>query len=55
MQRIAKNKMYLVDVKRPSPLGFPLMVERFGSMLSNESLIARVERMKAQWSKADLI
>ena len=38
-------------VQRPTPLGFPLLVERWGSRLSTESLTDRIERMKAQWTK----
>lgn len=36
--------------KRPSPLAFPLLVERLGSRLSNESLLERIERLKQQWA-----
>ena len=37
-------------VKKPTPLGFPLYVERLRSRLSTESLAERVERMVAQWA-----
>lgn len=47
--RIAKAKRLVFQVKRPTPLGFPLLVERWGSKLSTESLADRIERLKAQW------
>ncbi len=34
--------------KRPSPLAFPLLVERLSARLSNESLLERIERLKQQ-------
>lgn len=39
------------EPKRPSPLAFPLLVERLGTRLSNESLLERIERLKEQWGK----
>ncbi len=35
---------------RPSPFAFPLLVERWGSRMSNESLLERIQRMKQQWN-----
>ena len=40
-----------VEVDHPSPFGFPLYVRRVGARLSNESLTARIERMKASWTR----
>ena len=37
--------------RRPSPLAFPLLVERLSARLSNESLTERVERLKRQLEK----
>jgi ATP-dependent Lhr-like helicase len=39
-------------LKRPTPLAFPLMVERFRERLSNETAAARIDRMVAQLEKA---
>lgn len=57
-ERLKKTLVWLADAKRiinrvarPTPLGFPLLVERWGSRLSTESLTDRIERMKAQWTK----
>jgi ATP-dependent Lhr-like helicase len=34
---------------RPSPLAFPLIIERIGSMVTSENLKERLERMKEKW------
>lgn len=36
---------------RPSPLAFPLIIERIGSLVTSETLQDRLERMKKQWNK----
>jgi Lhr-like helicase len=40
------------SLKRPTPFGFPLMVDRLRERLSNETLSARIDRMVAQLEKA---
>jgi ATP-dependent Lhr-like helicase len=40
------------DVSRPTPFGFPLLIERINARLSNESLRDRIERMKETWTTA---
>jgi ATP-dependent Lhr-like helicase len=37
---------------RPSPLAFPLVIERIGSLVSSESLQERLRKMKDKWTKA---
>ncbi len=37
---------------RPSPLAFPLVIERIGSRVSSETLQERLKRMKDKWTKA---
>jgi ATP-dependent helicase Lhr and Lhr-like helicase len=56
VHRLAKTleRMYQLTIvwketKRPSPLAFPLLIERLSSRLSNESLLERIERLKEQW------
>ena len=49
--RLKSSRLVHQEVARPTPLGFPLMVERIASKLSSESLSDRVEKMKARWSK----
>lgn len=38
---------------RPSPLAFPLIIERIGSRVSSETLQERLQRMKSKWSGAE--
>ena len=48
--RLQSVELVRHNVKKPTPLGFPLYVERLRSRLSTESLAERVERMVAQWA-----
>ena len=36
---------------RPSPLAFPLIIERIGSLVTSESLQERLQRMKERWTE----
>lgn len=45
LERMQGQALHIVAVKRPTPLGFPLMAERFREKLSNEPLAARIARM----------
>ena len=52
--RLQAARLCWVDLKKPSPLCFPLMVERIGSQqlrASNESIGERIRKMQAQWLK----
>ncbi|MEL6472004.1 MAG: ligase-associated DNA damage response DEXH box helicase [Cyanobacteria bacterium J06623_4] len=51
LKRMRQLDLVWMNIKRPSPLGFPLLVERLSSRLSNESLRDRIERLKKQWDK----
>ncbi len=51
LKRMRSLELIWQDTKRPSPLGFPLLVERLSSRLTNESLRDRIERLKKQWDK----
>ncbi|MES2528146.1 MAG: ligase-associated DNA damage response DEXH box helicase [Bdellovibrionota bacterium] len=37
---------------RPSPLAFPLIIERIGSLVTSETLQERLQKMKDRWTKA---
>lgn len=52
LARMAKQKLVMQALARPSPFAFPLMVERFREQLSNESVADRIARMVAQLDKA---
>jgi ATP-dependent Lhr-like helicase len=45
LERMHGQALHIAAVKKPTPLGFPLMVERFREKLSNEPLAARIARM----------
>ena len=47
LARLQLQSLKLVDLSKPSPLAFPLMVERLRERLSNESLADRIARMVA--------
>lgn len=45
LQRISQSTFRIVELQKPTPLGFPLMVERIRESLSSEKLADRVKRM----------
>ena len=47
LRRMQDRQLAAVALTRPSPLAFPLLVERFREKLSNESLAERIARMVA--------
>jgi ATP-dependent Lhr-like helicase len=53
LERLERSPLECVHVPRPTPLGFPLLVERISASLSSESLLERVERLKEKWRRED--
>lgn len=51
LQRMSGLKPYWARLPSPSPLAFPILIERVASHLSNESIEAKVERLKKAWEK----
>ncbi len=51
LQRISNGRITLLDVVKPTPLAFPLMVDRLREQLSSESLADRIRRMLAQFEE----
>jgi ATP-dependent Lhr-like helicase len=45
LERINRMKLDMHLVKRPTPLGFPLLVERMRESMSSEKLADRIRRM----------
>jgi ATP-dependent Lhr-like helicase len=45
LERMQGQALHVVAVKKPTPLSFPLMAERFREKLSNEPLAERIARM----------
>lgn len=50
LARLQQFRVVFQTTKRPSPLAFPLLVERLSARLSNESLLERIKRLKEQMS-----
>jgi ATP-dependent Lhr-like helicase len=48
----AAGLVSLVEVKRPTPLAFPLLVDRLREQLSSEKLADRIRRMQMALEKA---
>ena len=49
LRRIAAEGLEVVRTEQPSPLAFPLLLDRVEARISTESELRRVERIKAQW------
>ena len=43
--RIQKNKLHIVDIKQPSPLALPLVIDRLSARLSSETVAERMRKM----------
>jgi len=43
------QKRIIKTPKRPTPLAFPIMVDRLREQMSSEELIDRVQRMTLEW------
>ncbi len=48
LERLERSSVRLIDVERPTPLAFPILVDRTRAKLSSEKLVDRVKRMTAQ-------
>lgn len=51
LQRISRGRITLLDVEKPTPLAFPLMVDRLREQLSSETLLDRIRKMQAQFEE----
>jgi ATP-dependent helicase Lhr and Lhr-like helicase len=52
LERIAKRQLHYVEIDKPTPFSFPLMVERLREKLSTEKLSDRIARMLADAEKS---
>ncbi len=48
LRRLQQSELLLQPTARPGPLAFPLLAERLNSRLSNESLLERLARLRAE-------
>ncbi|WP_296416698.1 ligase-associated DNA damage response DEXH box helicase [Vulcanococcus sp. DEBay_Sum29NL08_54] len=53
LERMASSEWLMERTQRPGPLAFPLLVERLGSRLSNESVLDRVQRLISEATRAE--
>ena len=53
LEQLSQFTVIWKETKRPSPFAFPLLVDRLNSRMSNETLMERIERMKAQWEEGE--
>lgn len=49
LQRMEKQHVIIKTPRRPTPLAFPIMVDRLREQMSSEELIDRVQRMTLEW------
>ena len=53
LKRLADCRLMVQRIARPGPLAFPLLAERLNSRMSNESLLDRLTRIKADAQRAE--
>lgn len=51
LEKLEKIPIEHYKTMRPSPLAFPLIIERVGSRVTSESLQERLQRMKQKWTR----
>jgi ATP-dependent Lhr-like helicase len=51
LERVSAGQVTVLDIDRPSPLGFPLLVDRSRARLSSEKFEERVRRMLAEFER----
>jgi len=49
LRRLGASHVRVVRIPYPTPLAFPLVIDRLGSRLSTEQLVTRVQKMIAGW------
>lgn len=53
LERISKSQIILKKLLNPSPLAFPLLVERLREKISSEKLEDRIKKMKIRYGKTE--
>ena len=53
LQRLQTCRLQVEFTPRPTPLAFPLLAERLTNRMSNESLLERLQRLRAEAEKAE--
>jgi ATP-dependent Lhr-like helicase len=55
LARLRSSDWVLERTPRPGPLAFPLLAERLNNRMSNESLLERLARLRAEAERAEEI
>jgi len=50
LERMQQQKVIITSPNKPTPLAFPIMVDRLREQMSSEALIERIEKMTVEWS-----
>jgi ATP-dependent Lhr-like helicase len=50
LNRMQQQKVVITSPNKPTPLAFPIMVDRLREQMSSEALINRIEKMTIEWS-----
>ncbi len=53
LERLRAGSVLLERTARPGPLAFPLLAERLNNRMSNESVLERLERLRAEAERAE--
>ncbi|MFM9072539.1 MAG: ligase-associated DNA damage response DEXH box helicase [Cyanobium sp.] len=53
LHRLQRCRLQVEHTPRPTPLAFPLLAERLTNRMSNESLLDRLQRLRAEAEKAE--
>jgi ATP-dependent Lhr-like helicase len=53
LERLRAGTVVLERTARPGPLAFPLLAERLNNRMSNESVLERLERLRAEAERAE--
>ncbi|MFM7268112.1 MAG: ligase-associated DNA damage response DEXH box helicase [Cyanobium sp.] len=53
LERLRKGSVVLERTARPGPLAFPLLAERLNNRMSNESVLERLARLRAEAERAE--
>ncbi len=46
LERLSREEIEIIEVKKPTPLGFPLLIDRLRQKFSSEKLADRIKRME---------
>jgi ATP-dependent Lhr-like helicase len=55
LERLRASELVVERTARPGPLAFPLLAERLNNRMSNESLLERLGRLRAEAERAEAI